>query len=313
MKVLLAFFRLVRSLNLLFIILTQYLFQYFIVVPIFDRSNASLVISDLNFALLCVSSVLIAAAGYIINDYFDLNIDRVNKPEKMVVDKYIKRRWAIIWHWILSLLGIMVGFYVGYKEDVFWLGFSNIACVAALWFYSTTFKKKLLSGNMIISVLTAWVVLVIGLITDYKIIASNGAYAGVDGAKVLRFTFLYAGFAFIISLIREVIKDIEDMEGDLRYGCKTMPIVWGVHVSKVFAGTWLLVLLGALFVVEVYVLQLGWWIPALYCLVLITVPLLIILRKLKRAIAHQDFHKLSSWVKFVMFTGILSMIFFRMY
>src|SRR5215203_2508055 len=134
MKQILAFFKLIRTLNLLFIAVTQYLFQYFIVIPLFNDHGLPVPLSGKYFWLLLCSSVLIAAAGYIINDYFDLNIDRVNKPDKLVVEKYIRRRWAIIWHLVLSFAGILLGFYIGWKIDVFWLGLANTGCVTALWF-----------------------------------------------------------------------------------------------------------------------------------------------------------------------------------
>src|SRR4051812_14716651 len=168
MKLLSAFFRLIRGLNLLFIALTQVLFQYCIVIPMFRFSQTSPALPLRHFVLLVLSSVLIAAAGYIINDYFDLNIDRINKPSKIVVERLIKRRWAIIWHWLFSFGGVLLGFYVGWKAGAFWLGFANMGCVLALWLYSTTFKKKLIVGNTLISLLTAWVVLVVGFITHYR-------------------------------------------------------------------------------------------------------------------------------------------------
>ncbi|MBL7697583.1 MAG: geranylgeranylglycerol-phosphate geranylgeranyltransferase [Chitinophagaceae bacterium] len=310
MKILVAFFKLIRVLNLLFIILTQGLFQYMIVVPMMRANPNTPALPPGYFALVVLSSVLIAAAGYIINDYFDLNIDRINKPDKIVVERMIKRRWAIIWHLIFSFIGVLIGFYVGWKTHVFWLGFANLGCVLALWFYSTTFKKKLLAGNVIISLLTAWVVMVIGFATHYRLVTDAGLYGVQPASKLLRYTFLYAGFAFIISLIREVVKDVEDMAGDAKYGCRTMPIVWGVHVSKVFAGTWLAVLTAALFIVFAYVLQLKWWLSASYCLVFVIVPLLIVLRRFAKAETPRDFGNLSGMIKFVMLTGILSMAFF---
>ena len=261
------------------------------------------------FLWLSLSSVLIAAAGYIINDYFDLNIDKINRPGKIVVEKVIKRRWAIIWHWILSLAGVVIGFYVGWRCGALWIGFANAACVTALWFYSTTFKRKILSGNIIISLLTAWVVLVIGFITHYRLVMNVELYGYLFQSKLLRFTFLYAGFAFIICLIREVVKDIEDMEGDAKYGCRTMPIVWGVNVSKVFAGTWLSVICAGLIIVFAYILQFRWWMAAAYCALLIIAPLMKILIGLYRARSTADYHELSKWIKLVMFTGILSMLF----
>jgi 4-hydroxybenzoate polyprenyltransferase len=310
MKLIAAFFRLIRVLNLLFIVVTQALFQYSIVVPMMSRNPHSPALPIHLFALLSLSSVLIAAAGYIINDYFDLNIDRINKPGKVVVEKVIKRRWAIIWHWVLSFFGVVLGFYVGWQADVFWLGLANMGCVIALWFYSTTFKKKLLAGNIIISLLTAWVVLVVGFVTHYRMITNIPYFGAGNASRLLRFTFLYAGFAFIICLVREVVKDIEDMPGDAKYGCRTMPILWGVHVSKVFAGTWLAVLTAALFIVFAYVLQLKWWITAIYCFLFVIVPLLVMLRRLFRAETTKDFHQLSNMIKMVMFMGILSMVFF---
>jgi 4-hydroxybenzoate polyprenyltransferase len=99
MKLIVAFFRLVRSVNLLFIALTQFLFQYCIIVPQLSKQGVAPQLNHVHFLLLVVASVCIAAAGYIINDYFDLNIDRINKPGKMIVEKIIKRRWAIVWHW----------------------------------------------------------------------------------------------------------------------------------------------------------------------------------------------------------------------
>jgi len=313
MKLLAAFFRLIRSVNLLFIAITQLLFQYCIVGPIFQHAQVPPVLTLPVFITLIAASVLIAAAGYIINDYFDLNIDLVNKPEKLVVEKIIKRRWAIIWHLVFSGLGVLCSVYVGWKTRAWWLIPANMGCIAALWFYSTTFKKKLLSGNVIISLLTAWVILVIGFITHYVVFKRPDVYAPVNASKLMRLTFLYAGFAFIISLIREVVKDMEDMAGDARYGCRTMPIVWGVNVSKVFTATWLIVLITAVIIMLAYILPFKWWWAAVYCALLIVIPLLYLLRKLVKAVTPADFHKLSSWLKLIMLTGILSMLFFKLY
>jgi 4-hydroxybenzoate polyprenyltransferase len=128
--------------------------------------------------------------------------------------------------------------------------------------------------------------------------------------RLLKLSFIYAGFAFIISLVREVIKDMEDIEGDLKYGCKTMPIVWGLPVAKVFTAVWIVVLTGLLVAIQIYVIQLGWWISALYSVITIIVPLLWVLKKLYTATTPADFHQLSSAVKIIMLAGIISMVFF---
>ena len=314
MKVLIAFLQMIRWVNLLFIVITQVLFRYCIILPVFEDSGIEPLLTNRLFILLVLASVLIAAAGYIINDYFDLNIDQVNKPEKMVVGKIIKRRWAIFWHLTFSGIGVLLSLYIGWKVNNVLLGFANLLCVAMLWFYSTTFKKKLLIGNVIISLLSAWVVMALYFAEWERYFhTTTDAFDLRALSRVFRFAFLYAGFAFIISLVREVVKDIEDMAGDSKYGCRTMPIVWGVHVSKVFAATWLIVLIAALCIIQFYVLQFRWWLSALFCIVLIVIPLIIALKNLFAAKKVKDFHRLSSLIKFIMLTGILSMFFFRIY
>lgn len=310
MKLIPAFLKLIRWPNLVFIALTQFLVVYCVIMPVFADSPVHPNVYGFNFVLICLSSILIAAAGYIINDYFDLNIDLVNKPKKLVVDKVIKRRWTIFWHIVLSVAGVIIGFYVDYTTHIWLLGFSNSACVFLLFVYSTTFKRKFLIGNIMISLLTAWVILVITWCEYNHLMRSHN---GLNADVILRDTFLYAGFAFVISLIREVVKDMEDIEGDRRYGCKTMPIVWGINATKVFVAVWIIVITGVLVMVQVYAMRLHWWLSVVYCLIAIIAPLVWIFAKLYKAYTPKDFHLLSTTIKLVMFTGILSMIFFRIY
>ncbi|MBL0359340.1 MAG: geranylgeranylglycerol-phosphate geranylgeranyltransferase [Chitinophagaceae bacterium] len=316
MKLAGSFLRLVRWPNLLFIALTQLLFYSCIIMPSLPLAYGQLTqkLTPTVFAMLVLASVFIAAAGYIINDYFDINIDRVNKPGKMVVEKVIKRRWAIILHFLITIAGIIISFYVSYKTSRVIL-LANIGCAVLLWFYSTSFKKKLLSGNIIISLLTAWVIIVLYLAvnTVYLNTLSQPAVIIAAMKRIFKFAVLYAGFAFIISLIREVVKDIEDMEGDEKYNCKTMPIVWGVPAAKVFVGVWTVVLVGAIAVVIVYMLLSGWWLSALYCLILLVIPLLVILKQFYKAKDTEQYHAVSSKIKWVMFAGILSMLLLRFY
>ncbi|MEJ7588096.1 MAG: geranylgeranylglycerol-phosphate geranylgeranyltransferase [Ferruginibacter sp.] len=316
MKLFSAFLRLIRWPNLVFIALTQLLFFYCIIIPslppgYYQQTNK---LSPPIFFLLVAASVLIAAAGYIINDYFDINIDQVNKPEKMVVQKIINRRWAIVLHLIITLAGLALSTYISLKTSVIII-IANIVCALLLWVYSTTFKKRLLSGNIIISGLTAWTVLVLYFATNTTLSLTGAAsmQAGTAMHRIYKFAALYAGFAFIISLIREVVKDIEDMEGDARYNCKTMPIVWGIPAAKVFVGVWLVVLIGALVVVQFYVLQMGWWLSALYVFLLVIIPLFGILRKFYQAQTTAEYHRISKLIKLVMLTGICSILLIKIY
>lgn len=292
----------------MFIALTQFLFMYCVIKPLIAQVSIRPSLNHLHFFLLILSSVLIAAAGYVINDYFDLNIDRINKPHKLIVQKVISRRYAIAWHFFLSIAGIAIGFYLDFTTHVTLLGFSNLICACLLFLYSVSLKKKLLAGNILISLLTAWTVLVV---TWCEARFFFSAHFSVS--RILRITILYAGFAFITSLIREAIKDMEDVEGDRKFGCKTMPIVWGINASKIYTAVWMTILSIALLVLQVYVLQFRWWFVTLYCLIFIFIPLVRVFLKLFKAQTPKDFHSLSSMIKLIMLTGILSMIFFRFY
>jgi 4-hydroxybenzoate polyprenyltransferase len=306
LKTILAFLKLIRWQNLLFIVLTQILYEYCIYLPIYGSHSSH----QLGFIIL--ASVLIAAAGYIINDYFDLNIDQINKPDRVIVNNAVSRRWAIFWHLVLSLLGLFFTV-LALPPSLFWyLILANLFSILLLWLYSTNFKKQLLIGNVIISILTSWVILIV-FFSKSPLSVDNIITADHREIRLFRLTMLYAGFAFIISLIREVLKDMEDRVGDARYGCRTMPIEWGLPASKVFVAVWIIVLAGTLVILQLYVLAYGWWLSIVYCLLAIVVPLLIVLSKLTAANTQQDFHLLSRYVKAIMFTGILSMLFFYYY
>ena len=309
MRLIGAFIKTTRPINLFFIALTQFLFHSFIIHVVLKKSGESLVIDGLDYYLLTAASICIAAAGYIINDYFDINIDQINKPSGNAVDSIISRRWAILWHFIFSTTGVLLSGYIWWRTGLWFIPIANTLCVMLLFGYSVSFKRKLLSGNILISLLTAWVILILMLAEVWP----GSGHSQEVKVRIIRLGFLYAGFAFIISLVREAVKDMEDMAGDARYGCRTMPIVWGLNVSKVFTATWLIVLITAVIIMLAYILPFKWWWAALYCALLIVIPLLYLLRKLVKALTPADFHKLSNWLKLIMLTGILSMLFFKLY
>jgi len=317
MKQLLAFFRVMRWPNLVFIAITQLLFHFCVVVPSAQGHiyNFPLRLTTPLLLLLCFSSICIAAAGYIINDYFDINIDEVNKPAKMVIGRTISRRWGVLWHLILSAIGLMIGGYVSMQLGNWLVAVGNGVCVILLWVYSTTFKRQLLIGNLVISALTAWVILVL-LVAELPGWWTGELVNDTEKSTVARLSrigVLYAAFAFILSLVREVVKDMEDMDGDRKEGCRTMPIEWGIQASKVFAGVWLVVLIVTLIITQVYVLQFGWWLSASYILLFVIIPLIFIFKKLPPAATTADFARLSKMLKWVMLLGILSMMFFLRY
>lgn len=304
MRLIQAFLRLIRWPNLVFIVLTQSLFYFCIYLPLYQIPQTSLLV------WIIVASVFIAAAGYVINDYFDLNIDQVNKPDKNVLNSVLNRRWAIFWHMALSLAGIAATA-IAVSFSKWYLVLANIACVILLWLYSTSFKRQLLIGNVVISLLTAWTILIL----FFAKVPFTDAFKTDNPltVKFFRISFLYAGFAFVISLIREAIKDIEDQEGDRQYGCNTLPIYAGNRAAKIYISIWIAVLIAALVVLQLYILQFGWLLAVLYSIAFIILPLGYLFYGLRKGNFASDFSRLSSQTKWIMLAGILSMAFFLLY
>lgn len=309
MKLIGAFFKLVRYPNLIFIFLTQYLLQYAVVVPIFQHYEVRPSLSPGWFFLLSLSTVLIAAAGNIINDYFDINIDLVNKPDKVIIDRSISRRWAIAWHTILNVAGVLIGFFVAWKIGYPLIGFTQLCCSGLLWFYSTAYKRQLIIGNVVISFLTALSVLIVGFYEPqlYREITPLNAPAVY---LLLRIILLYGAFAFLISMIRELVKDLEDVEGDERLGCRTLPIVYGVNASKDITFVFTGILIVLIIFVQYHMIMLHWYYSAAYLLLFVQIPLLWMCRRLKKAVLSEAYHAISSMIKWIMLAGILSMLFF---
>ncbi len=306
-----AFFRLIRYPNLIFIALTQCLFYFFIVIPTYKDANHDLPrLGYYNFSLLLIASLAIAAAGYIINDYFDMDIDNVNKPDKLVIGKWINRRWAMLFHMLLSLFGLFLTALVAMQINNLLLLAFNFLSVVLLLFYSTTFKKKLLIGNVIISLLTAWVV---GVLFVAELNIADVIYMRqlqVVLEKLYKYTAVYAGFAFMVTLVREVVKDLEDIIGDRKYGCTTMPIVWGIKPSKIYAGIWIVVLVGLLLSIFFYSILNEWfWLKSLLSILLLFF-LVVILINVKKAATSKDYASISKQIKLLMLIGILSILLF---
>lgn len=296
----------------MFIGITQVLFHYCILQPNLATVQQQPKISGLYLLLISAASILIAAGGNIINDYFDLNIDKINKPHKLIVEKHISRRYAIFLHLLLSLAGIMCSVFVAHRLNILWLGMANTIAVLLLFIYSASLKKKFLIGNILVSTLTAWVIMILAL-PEYEVLILDPQNKNEVFNKMFRLGILYASFSFVISVIREVIKDMEDVDGDRKYDCKTMPIVLGLNATKVFVAVWLIVLIALLVIAQIYVIRFGWWLSIIYAICCLIIPLCIVLKKTFAAQSAANFHKLSSNIKWIMLAGILSMIFFRHY
>lgn len=307
MKTLIHFLRLVRWPNLVFILLAESLFHFCIYKPLYPNVAIS---GDVSFYFIVATSICIAAAGYIINDYFDVNIDQVNKPKMVVVGAHISRRWVIFWHLVLSMAGVYLSLVVFPFQQYLHIHFSNLVTIFILWFYSTNFKRDFLVGNVVIAVLTAWTIGVVYFSKFTLVQLVHPTNMLPTDLKFFKLMLLYSSFAFILTLVREALKDMEDMGGDEKFGCKTMPIAWGLQTTKVYIAVWLMVLILVLTIIQLYAIPLGWWIAIIYSIITIIAPLVYVLFHLKQAYTKNDFNQLSNLIKLAMLMGILSMGFF---
>jgi 4-hydroxybenzoate polyprenyltransferase len=240
-----------------------------------------------------------------------MRADRINKPDKMSIGRKVSRRAAIVLHWVFNILGVLLGAYVAYsmhvKFNIMWkLAILNLLVSVTLWYYSTNFKRQLLTGNIVISLLTALVIIVVWLFEFYAVNTNTDAIR--EMIIVFRSIIMpYFIFAFLISLIRELIKDIEDMEGDVKIYCRTFPIVYGVGKTRNLIGIIamiIILLLGyALYIIYIRGVSFVFW----YLLVAVELPLFYLVLRIISSKTKEHFSALSLMTKIIMFAGILSM------
>ena len=277
---LIQIFKLARVPNLAIIIVSQYFTAYFIALP--DTSLLTIIL-DAHFFLMVLSTVIIASAGYFINDYYDIKIDMINKPDKVIVGNKLERRPVLIWHSIYNFVGIAIGTYISV-----WVGLINLFAAFLLWFYSNQLKRMPLIGNLSISLLTGLSIIVVAVYyrsNEYLI-------------------FIYAYFAFGISLIREIIKDIEDMKGDATFGCKSLPIIYGILKTKLLL---YFIIISFGFSIGIFLKYQSNLTLNLYFLILI-LPSIYLIYLLYKADRIKHFTQLSTYCKWLMISGVFSMI-----
>lgn len=300
------FLRLIRYKNLLIIVLTQYLMRWCIIKPLLKVDQFELQFSELNFFFLVMATVFITAAGYVINDYFDAKTDLVNRPEKVILGRKLNRRWAILLHVIFNTIGIGLGAYISFYIGLPILTLVFVMITGILWFYSTTYKRQFFIGNIIVAILTALVPLMVLL---FEIPLLREKYGFLMNEFRANFTYIilwvmaFSFYAFLLTLIREIIKDIEDFEGDCAYGRNTLPIVLGVMNSKIIIITF--ILLTQFSLIYIYFRFLKDTITLIYFLVFLIIPLLILLFKIFVANDKRDYHLASNLSKIIMLAGIL--------
>jgi 4-hydroxybenzoate polyprenyltransferase len=309
------FFKLIRWQNLLMVILTMVLMRYAVLAPLIARVGViltsgsgeeipmSLQFPWYDFILLVAATVFITAGGYVINDYFDIKTDLINKG-KVIVGTKVPRRQAIMWHNLLNIAGVAIGFYISSRAGYIWLGALFLVVSGLLYFYSASYKRQFLIGNLVVALLTAMVPM---LVVFYEWPALYRYYS-LNAIRLPEFNFIiywiggFSLFAFITNLIREIIKDIEDFEGDLAYGRNTIPVVIGILSAKIVSVSLILIMVVLLYLIwHFYISD---TITLVYITAAIVLPLLYVIYKLLKSNERRELHHASSMMKIVMISGI---------
>ena len=312
-----AFLQLIRWPNLLIIIATQYLMRYAILdtmlknIYVYVNSETvkvpdmELQLSDFQFLLLVMSTVFLTAAGYVINDYFDTKTDKLNRPDRVVVGKLISRRLTMTIHLVLNGLGVVLGFYLAWSIGMMFLGFVFLLVSGLLWFYSTTYKRQFLIGNILVAFLTGLVPFMVALF-EIPLLMDEYSAIMIDFDINLNHILVWIGgfsfFAFITTLIRELVKDMEDFEGDRAYGRRSLPIVLGLNVSKIIVSGLILITLSALFVIVIFFLNDP--ITFIFMLVALLLPMAFLIFWLWKAKSRKAYHIASILTKVIMLSGL---------
>ena len=308
--------RLVRWSNLLFLAALVWVMEKWVAVPVLDKLAFGEQLPWYVLLLLIFATVLIAAGGYVINDYFDVKIDRINRPDEMVVTRSISKPTAMRLSMVLSGIGIICGIGVAAMLRSMTLGILFVLVPGLLWFYSSSYKRLFMVGNVIIALLAG--------LTPMVVAMSNVAILQLRYATILPYTTLphdlyawlggFALFAFLLTWIREIIKDMQDQMGDRELECHSMPVVWGETWTKVFVTALIVLTLAIIGHLWYHVLPfpIAWSsFSTRYIVLGIVTPLLGVTGLLWAAKIPSDYKTCQQLVKFTMLIGMLYSICLR--
>ncbi|MFI0426404.1 MAG: geranylgeranylglycerol-phosphate geranylgeranyltransferase [Flavobacterium sp.] len=292
------YLKLIRFQNLLMLAFMQLVFRYLFLA----NSYVDMALTDLNYILLVLSTVCIAAGGYVINNIMDQDTDEIAKPQNRVVGVSISETVAYNWYIGLTIVGVGIGFYL--SNVIYKPTFASMFILVAtlLYVYATNLKQIPLLGNVIVAFLLSVSILIIAL---FDIFPATDMDNKIRMGEAFNILVDYAIFAFIINLIRELVKDLEDMDGDSATGINTLPIAIGINKTKILVGILTVTAIALLvYYIKVHLFDLDY--VLYYGLVFIVGPLIFLGVKLIQAQDKKEYHFLSTLLKIVLFFGILS-------
>lgn len=292
------YLKLIRYQNLLMLAFMQLVFRYLFLA----QSYVDLALTDFNYILLVIATVFIAAGGYVINNIMDQDTDEVAKPQNRVVGVSISETVAYNWYIGLTIVGVGIGFYL--SNVIYKPTFASMFILVAtlLYMYATSFKQIPVLGNVVVALMLSTSIIIIGLFDILPAIDMDNRFRMKEAFDIL---IHYAIFAFIINLIREIVKDMEDMDGDYQSGINSLPIAIGVQKTKIIVGVLSVISIGILaYYVNSNLFELDY--VVYYAMILIVGPLIYFGVKLLNATTKKEYHHLSLVLKIILFFGILS-------
>ncbi|MBO5673904.1 MAG: geranylgeranylglycerol-phosphate geranylgeranyltransferase [Paludibacteraceae bacterium] len=304
------YLQLLRIGNLAFIAILLYTMEKWVATPLLQAVRFQEQMPWWVLTLLIIGTVLIAAGGYVINDYFDVKIDKINRPDRLIVIRHITRDGAMRLFQVFSIVGVAAGMAVAWWARSWTLAMVFIVIPGLLWFYSASYKRQLLVGNIIVAFVSALVPLLVAIVNaDYlrSLYGEALVYTPITGQLYVWLSG-FALFAFLITLVREMVKDIEDIHGDQEMECRTMPIVWGVTTTKVIATVLLVVTTALIGYIAFLVLPFPHTWQSLstrYIVFGLATPILCAIALLWASKTPLEYHRTQLIIKFVMFMGML--------
>lgn len=269
--------------------------KYYIA-PLFYTSG---ILTTWQFALVVLATISIAIGGYIINDIYDIDIDKINKPDRNWTPSIISIKQAKLMYYSATFIGLLLGAYVsfitGSSRNFIWF----ILPATLLYFYAIRLKKMYLIGNILVATLVATSLLVVAFFENNLAAQSIYIFTFWDLIWILVF------FAFGINLIREIIKDAEDIIGDQANGVQSIPIKHGVKTTNFIISILSSLLIGMLLAISffLYKTQLA---LSLYLIFAVVMGFVIFLKQLNKTSTSPQYHKLSNLLKLLMLVGLFS-------
>ena len=303
------YLNLIRYKNLIFIVFLMCLMHYCVVNPWLAVFGVSHQLSGMMFGLLVFGTMCISAGGYIINDYFDTKIDALNRPEKVIVGNTISRKTASLMHQIFSAVGVLAGLTVAFLVKSLTLGLIFIMVPGLLWFYSASYKRQFLIGNLVVAFSAALIPIIV-LMPEMSLLMQHYYVEDLIRTPIIPTLYIwicgFSAFAFLTTFIREIIKDMEDEYGDREQECRTMAVVLGLKKTKIVViGLIVLTLLLLSFFGFRFINFSVDTISTKYFIFGLLLPFLYLVYLLFKAKTPSDYGQASTFVKFIMILGSL--------